>query len=66
MPENNQKNYRNSEQDRRLLDVEDSIKTINQEMGDIKVDVGSIKTTQKITLAFIMMILAGLVGLFLK
>ena len=64
MPEQN--NYRNSEQDRRLGNVEKHIETINSEMSDVKISVASIKATQKIILAFIMMIFAGLVGLFIK
>jgi len=64
MPENS--NYRNQEQDRRLLAVEKHIGIINKELGDIRVDIAGIATNQKIILAFIMMILAGLVGLFLK
>ena len=63
MPENN---YRNQEQDRRLLATEKHIETINKEMGEIKVDIAGIASTQKIILGFIMMIFAGLVGLFLK
>ena len=64
MPKNN--NYRNNEQDRRLNEIEKSLKIINSEMGNIKVDVAGIATNQKIILAFIMLIFAGLVGLFLK
>ena len=64
MPKNN--NYRNNEQDRRLNEIEKSLKIINSEMGNIKVDVAGIATNQKIILTFIMLIFAGLVGLFLK
>ncbi|UCG55011.1 MAG: hypothetical protein JSV32_01995, partial [Dehalococcoidia bacterium] len=37
------KNYRNSEQDRRLEKIEKHIETINHELGDIKVDITKIK-----------------------
>lgn len=40
MPKNN---YRNEEQDRRLTNMEGSIKTINSEMGEIKVDLAKVK-----------------------
>lgn len=63
MPENN---FRNQEQDRRLIAVEKHIETINRELGDVRVSVVGIAVTQKIILGFIMMIFAGLVGLFLK
>ena len=57
--ETNNKNYRNSLQDRRLEVVEKHIFVINHELGGIK-------ATQKIIITLIVMILAGLVGLFLK
>ena len=36
--------YRNKEQDRRLGNIEGSIKTINSEMGDVKADIKGMKT----------------------
>ena len=59
-------NYRNQEQDRRLIEMEKSLKIVNKELGDVRADIVGIASTQKIILAFIMMIFAGLVGLFLK
>jgi len=59
-------NYRNMEQDRRLIEMEKSLKIVNKELGDVRADIIGIASTQKIILAFIMMIFAGLVGLFLK
>jgi len=44
MPKNN---YRNQEQDRRLGNVETSIKTINEELGSVKVDMAEVKTNVK-------------------
>ena len=37
-------NYRNQEQDRRLFSMEESVKTINSEMGDIKISLTKVKT----------------------
>jgi len=44
MPESNSIKYQNSEQDRRILFLEDKFATINSEMSDVKTDVGKIKT----------------------
>ena len=38
-----EENYHNKEQDRRLGEIESSIKIINGEMGDIKVEIAEIK-----------------------
>lgn len=40
----NDKNYHNSEQDRRLDKMEGHIETTNKEMGEVKTDVAKIKT----------------------
>ena len=37
------KNYVNSEQDRRLIEIEQSIKTINGEMGGLQIDLVEVK-----------------------
>jgi len=37
------KNYVNSEQDRRLTEIEQSIKTINGEMGRLQIDLVEVK-----------------------
>ena len=59
-------NYRNGEQDRRLNEMEKSIKTINSEMGDVKVSVAGIEKTQAILMMVNLAILGSLVALFLK
>jgi len=64
MPKNNI--YQNSQQDIRLANVEKHIEIINRELGDVRTDIYGIRATQKIILAFIMMIFGGLIGLFFK
>lgn len=59
-------NYRNSRQDEDIKDIRKHLTVLNDEVGGVKVDVGGIKATQKIILAFIMLILTSIVGLFLK
>lgn len=41
MPKNN---FQNQEQNRRLIEIEGHINTINSELGSVKVDISQIKT----------------------
>ena len=65
----NQK-YQNSIQDQRITSLEKQFSQVcqnyNEEIGGIKVDIASIKANQKITLGFVMLTVAALVGLFFK
>ena len=63
-PNNN--SYQNKLQDERLSQIEKSVRVINEEMGDVKIDVASIKVTQKVISGILFLILSGLIGLFLK
>lgn len=40
---NKNHNYRNTEQDRRLIEIEKHLRVINHELGDIKIDIAKIK-----------------------
>ena len=70
MPENNNPNYQNSEQDRRITNLEKQFSQIchnyNEEIGGIKVDIAEIKTNQKLILFVVLAEVAGLIGLLFK
>jgi len=40
-------NYRNNRQDEDIREMKDHISTLNEEMGDVKVDVAEVKTNVK-------------------
>ena len=69
-----QKNYRNQEQDRRLDAIEGSIKVINEEMGDVKIEMAQIKTDicwlkqhfWIVTTASVSAMIMGLINLLFK
>ena len=69
MPQKNN-NYHNSEQDRRISELESRFVEVcskyNEEIGDIRIKVTELSTNQKILLWFMFMILGGIVGLFFK
>ena len=69
MPQKNN-NYHNSEQDRRITNLENQFIQVcskyNEEIGDIRIKVTELSTNQKILLWFMFMILGGIVGLFFK
>lgn len=69
-----QKNYHNQEQDRRLDAIEGSVKVINEEMGDVKIETVQIKTDvcwlKKhfwiVVTASVSAVIIGLINLLLK
>ena len=62
----NNKNYRNREQDRRLEWLEIRFATINEEMGSIKADVQWLKWWMRLMIGSQAAIILALLGLLFK
>jgi len=71
---NEKNNYRNNLQDQRLSEIEKHISVINDELGDIRIKMGCIKTDVSWLKKFIWIIasasigglIAGILNLFFK
>ena len=62
--------YQNEQQDKRICRLEDDFKVIcqnyNEEIGGVKEDIASIKANQKILVAFMLIQISAVIGLFFK